>query len=170
MKRKRSGEHGGSSFLEFTLVGIPVVFILFSTFEMARGMWSYHSLAYAVREGTRFSIVHGSDCGTSPNSCTKTIADVATVIKTAGVGLDGSALNLTFTPSTGSPITCLLNDCLSNTSQWPPSNANSIGQTVTISANYPFRSGIAFFWPGSKPTGSFPAMNFPAASKDVIQF
>ena len=170
MKRKRSGEHGGSSFLEFILVGIPVVFVLFSTFEMARGMWSYHSLAYAVREGTRFSIVHGADCGTSPNSCTKTIGDVATVIKNAGVGLDGSTLSLTFTPSTGSAITCTLNDCLTNTSQWPPATANTIGQAVTISANYPFRSGIVFFWPGSRPTGSFPAMNLPAASKDLIQF
>src|ERR1051325_6804549 len=101
MKRRRSGEHGGSSFLEFVLVGVPVIFVLFSTFEMARGMWSYHSLAYAVREGTRYAIVHGSDCASSPNSCTVTIANIASVIKKAGVGLDGSALSLTFTPNTG---------------------------------------------------------------------
>lgn len=170
MKHKRSGEHGGSSFLEFVLVGVPVIFVLFSTFEMARGMWSYHSLAYAVREGTRYAIVHGADCGTSPNSCTVTIANIATVIKTAGVGLDGSVLSLTFTPNTGSAITCNLNTCLTNTTQWPPSGANAIGQTVQISANYPFRSGIAFFWPGGKSTGSMPAMNFPALSKDLIQF
>jgi len=170
MKRKRSGEHGGSTFLEFVLVGVPVIFIMFSTFEMARGMWSYHSLAYAVREGTRYAIVHGSDCTSSPNSCTVTVANIATVIKNAGVGLDGSQLSLTFTPNTGSAITCTMSTCLTNNTQWPPSGANSIGMTVQISANYPFRSGIAFFFPGNSATGSMPAMNFPAMSKDLIQF
>jgi Flp pilus assembly protein TadG len=170
MKRKRSSEHGGSTFLEFVLVGVPVIFVMFSTFEMARGMWSYHSLAYAVREGTRYAIVHGASCSTDPNSCTVTIGQIAGKIKTAGVGLDGSALDLTFTPNTGSAITCTMNNCLSNNTTWPPSSANSIGTPLTISANYPFRSGIAFFFPGSRPTGSFPAMNFPASSKDLIQF
>ena len=170
MKRQRSSEHGGSSFLEFVLVGIPVIFVLFSTFEMARGMWSYHSLAFAVREGTRYAIVHGADCGTSPNSCTATISQIAAVIQSAGVGLDRTALLLTFTPNTGSAITCTLSNCLTNNTQWPPTNANSIGMTVTISANYPFQSGIAFFFPGTRPTGSFPVLNFPASSKDVIQF
>jgi Flp pilus assembly protein TadG len=147
MKRKRSSEHGGSTFLEFVLVGVPVIFVMFSTFEMARGMWSYHSLAYAVREGTRYAIVHGASCSTDPNSCTVTIGQIA-----------------------GSAITCTMNNCLSNNTTWPPSSANSIGTPLTISANYPFRSGIAFFFPGSRPTGSFPAMNFPASSKDLIQF
>jgi Flp pilus assembly protein TadG len=170
MKRRRSSEHGGSTFLEFILVGVPVIFVMFSTFEMARGMWSYHSLAYAVREGTRYAIVHGIDCSTSPNSCTVTIAQIATVIKKAGVGLDPSQLSLTFTPNTGAAISCTMTNCLTNNTQWPPTNANSIGMAVTISANYPFRSGIAFFWPGTRTTGSMPAMNFPASSKDLIQF
>jgi hypothetical protein len=147
-----------------------MVFVVFSTFELARGMWSYHSLAYAVREGTRYAVVHGADCASSPNSCTVTISQIATVIKNAGVGLDGSTLSLTFTPNTGSAITCTLNNCLTNSTQWPPSGANSIGMTVTISANYPFQSGIVFFFPGTRPTGSFPAMNLPASSKDLIQF
>jgi TadE-like protein len=170
MKRKRSGEHGGSTFLEFVLVGIPVIFIMFSTFEMARGMWSYHSLAYAVREGTRYASVHGADCATSPNSCTVTVAEIATVIKSAGLGLDGSQLSLVFTPNTGTAISCAMSSCLTNNTQWPPSSANSIGMSVMISANYPFRSGIAFFFPGTRPTGTMPAMNFPAQSKDLIQF
>jgi len=169
MKRKRASEHG-SSFLEFVLVGVPVIFVIFSIFEMSRGMWAYHSLAYAVREGTRYAIVHGANCATSPNSCTVTISQIATVIKNAGVGLDGSQLNLTFTPNTGSAVDCTMNSCLTNTTQWPPASASAIGMTVTISANYPFRSGIAFFWPGSRPTGQFPAMNLPALSKDLIQF
>jgi Flp pilus assembly protein TadG len=58
----------GSSTLEFTLVGIPIIFVLISTFEMARGMWNYHTIAYAVKEGTRFASVHGIDCSTAPNT------------------------------------------------------------------------------------------------------
>jgi Flp pilus assembly protein TadG len=46
-------ERGGTSLVEFTLVGIPMIFLLISTFEVARGMWEYHTLAYAVKEGTR---------------------------------------------------------------------------------------------------------------------
>src|SRR5205814_10672176 len=93
MKRRRSGEHGGSSFLEFVVVGVPVIFVLFSTFEMARGMWSYHTLAYAVREGTRYASVHGADCASSPNACTVTVGQIATVVKRAVIGLDGSVLS-----------------------------------------------------------------------------
>jgi Flp pilus assembly protein TadG len=170
MTRTRSRQHGGATFLEFTLVGIPMIFALISIFEMARGMWLYHTLAYSVREGTRYTTVHGSDCATSPNSCTVTIGQIAGVIQNAGTGLDPSLLNLTFTPSTGSSIRCALADCLNNGTTWPPSNANTPGMTVAISGIYPFRSAIAMFWPGSNPSGPFPAVNFPAASQDTIQF
>ena len=45
----------GSTLLEFTLVGIPVIFVLISTIEMARGMWMYHTLCHAVKEAARFA-------------------------------------------------------------------------------------------------------------------
>ena len=48
----RSRGRTGSTLIEFTLVGIPLIFVLISTFEMARGMWNYQTLAYAVRAGT----------------------------------------------------------------------------------------------------------------------
>src|SRR5215471_18790761 len=59
MTGRRNRQRGGSSLIEFTLVGIPIIFVLISTFEMSRGMWLYHTLAYAAREGTRYAIVHG---------------------------------------------------------------------------------------------------------------
>jgi hypothetical protein len=38
-------------------------------------MWTYHTLAYAVKEGTRYASVHGKGCE-APNTCTKTVAQI----------------------------------------------------------------------------------------------
>src|SRR6266849_3318008 len=77
----------GSATLEMTLVGIPMIFVLISIIEVSRGMWIYHTLSYAVREGTRYTIVHGVNCKTSPNNCAVTVGQIATVIQNAAVGL-----------------------------------------------------------------------------------
>src|SRR5579871_5563504 len=71
---KRSGQ----SLIEFTLVGIPLIFVLISVFEISRGMWIYHTLAYSVKNGVRYASVHGINCVGSatnsklqnPNNCT----------------------------------------------------------------------------------------------------
>jgi hypothetical protein len=65
--------------LEFVLIGIPVIFVLISIFEIARGMWTYHTMAYAVREGVRYASVHGKGCA-SPNTCQVTIGQITSVI------------------------------------------------------------------------------------------
>ena len=171
MKGRRSREHGGSSLMEFVLVGIPVIFVLISTFEIARGMWTYQTLAYSIKRGVRYSIVHGWNCGQNGNTCNVTIAQIAGVIQGAAVGLDKNSMNLTFTPSAGSATTCALSDCLNNTTVWPPSTASAPGMNVTISAVYPFRSAISMFWPGTRGGGvGFSAVNFGATSNDLMQF
>ena len=71
---RRRGERG-SSMVEFTLVGFPLIFILISIFEMARGMWNYHTLEEAVEVGTRYEAVRGADlqaqsaCASNEDSC-----------------------------------------------------------------------------------------------------
>ena len=90
MSNKRRTQTRGNSLLEFTLVGIPLICVLITTFEMCRGMWSYQTLAYAVKAGVRYSVVHGQDCATAPNACTVTISQIAGIIRSAGVGLPGS--------------------------------------------------------------------------------
>ena len=64
-----------------------MIFVFISIFEMARGMWIYHSLAYAVKEGTRYASVHGATCTTSPNDCGVSFSNIATVMKKAGPAL-----------------------------------------------------------------------------------
>jgi len=164
----------GSATLEMTLVGIPIIFVLISIFEMSRGMWVYHTLAYSVKAGTRFAAVHGQDCVTLPptvtNNCAKTIADVAAVIENAGIGLDVKFTKLTFTPGgTACYFSQGSSPCSAVTSQWPPDGSNGIGQTIKIDIIVPFNSALAMFWPGTRPV-SFALVNLGATSTEVIQF
>lgn len=160
--------------IEFTLVGIPVLFVLISTFEMARGMWIYSTLAHAVREGSRFAIVHGRNCATLPHQCTVTVGDVATRIRNAGVGLETSQLMVTMRNSSGPNdlITvgpASLQSLLGNGTVFPSGAGGVPGNDVSITATYPFRSAIAMFWPGA--TGvNFTLVHLPASSRDKVQF
>lgn len=163
----------GSSALEFTLVGVPVMFLLICVFEMSRAMWSYQSLAYAVKEGGRYAVVHGQTCTIPPNSCTVTIGAIATTIRSMGRALPDDAVTLTFTPSVGAGTTCLMRDCIANytTAAWPAGAANAPGENVKISAVYPFRSAMAMFWPGMGSFRGSPAtVNFAAVSRESIQY
>ena len=168
MRLNRRDRRCGSSTLEFTLVGIPLMFVLISTFEMARGMWNYHTIAYAVKEGTRYASVHGVNCGT-PNACTVTIGQITQKIVDAGIGLPTNQLRLTFTSQSGA-TTCYANTCLSNATVWPPAPGNVVGSSIQIGATYPFTSAISMFWPGAGTGINFGTVNFPASSRETIQF
>jgi len=145
----RKQRQRGSAMIEFTLVGIPMIFLLISIFEMSRAMWNYHTLAFAIREGTRYAVVHGSGCSTDPrNSCQATVAQVARRIQDAGIGLDASELTLTFT-SSGNSIKCTLNACLGTATNWPEAPKNTPGNAIAISGSLPFQSAMAMFWPGA---------------------
>ena len=160
----------GNSVLEFTLVGIPMIFLLISTFEMARGMWIYHTLVNSVKVGARYASVHGQLCATSPNTCTVTMAQVAAQVQNGGIGLDPTQLSLTFTTQGVAPVSCILSNCLSNSSGWPDPTGYSVGNTFEIDATYPFTSMISMFWPGSFSLGTMGTVNLPASSKVRIQF
>ena len=171
MKSLRSTR--GSSALEFILLGIPLIFVLISTFEMSRGMWLYHTLAYAIKDGARYAVVHGQSCTIPPNACEVTISKIASQIQSSGSGLEDDKLTLTFTPSSGSAITCLLRDCIDNyaTTSWPSGAANAPGDVVNISGVYPFNSAMAMFWPGTSPTmGSPTVVNLQADARESIQY
>ncbi|MFB3826745.1 MAG: TadE/TadG family type IV pilus assembly protein [Bryobacteraceae bacterium] len=159
----------GSTVVEFTLVGVPLMFVLLGTFEMARGIWTYHTFSYAVKEGTRLAVVHGANCYVAPNNCPLTVGQIADRIRRSAVGLDQNETTLTFTSQNGGSITCLMPNCLRNTTTWPPANSNNPGLDVQISGLYPFQTMVAMFWPGA---GQMRAGTFqmPASSRERIQF
>lgn len=165
-------ERGGSTLVEFTLIGIPMIFLLISTFEVARGMWEYHTLAYAVKEGTRYASVHGKTCEVAPNSCQVTVAQVVQTVVNAGTGLLPTALGVTLTSTAGTVSCSPASTCIgasANNTLWPPDPANAQGSDISISASYPFQSAISMFWPGAGPGVGVATVNFPATSTGVMQ-
>ena len=174
----------GNAMIEFTLVGIPLIFVLLVTFETARGMWLYATVAHAVRAGARYAVVHGKDCSTPPNNCPVTVADVARVIRDAGVGLDPADFRLalvatgprTVPATTLRPLTALLND----TSVFPSGTASVAGNDVIVSGVFHFRTALtALFAPPITPPPPPPPLgdgsdagviHLAATSRERIEF
>src|SRR4029079_8467839 len=159
MSRKPLSSLGrrGQALVEFTLVGIPMIFILIGTFEISRGMWIYHTLAYSAKAGVRFASVHGETCGPpNLNTCTQTIAHLAQVIQDAGIGLDIAKTDVSFITLNGdgtvkATVTCKLRGgCQSNSTVWPPTDgSNQKGKLIRIDVRTPFVSAISLLWPGA---------------------
>lgn len=179
----------GNTLIEFTLVGIPMIFVLISIFEIARGMWIYHTMAYAIKEGARYAIVHGNNCIYDPNNCALRVSDVARRIQDTGVGLVPSQLQLRFESQTraipSSTTFDSLENLLANNTYWPtyakgatdPSTGGlmidagaNAGYDLTITGVYPFRSALAMFWPGAGRPMQFGTFPLPAISTERIQF
>jgi hypothetical protein len=188
----------GNALIEFTLVGIPLMFLLISIFEMSRGMWMYHTLAYSLREGTRFVTVHGSNCNNPGNSCFVTVAQIVQRIAESSAGaLSPDETNVTlgmytiqpnsvlfsYGTMTGAmnPIICNpMRSCLASCSSgcnanrganWPQDPANKAGGAdIVITGTVRFQSAIAMFWPGAGPGINYPTFNLPASSRDTMRF
>ncbi len=165
----RKPSERGNALIQFTLVGIPAMFLLISTFEMSRAMWTYATLVNAIKEGTRFAMVKGTGCST-PNSCSVQVKQVAQRIKNMGVGLIPQSLNLTFTAAGGTAITCRLDNCLTNSTPWPPATYNGLGLPIRISGSYSFSNSISMFWPGARHGIVFGPLTLVASSRQMIQF
>lgn len=152
-----------------------MIFVLLSFFEIARGMWTYQTLAYAVREGARYASVHGKDCAPpySPSpGCQVTVSQIATLIRSAGPGIDGDHTTVTLTAADGTTTSDTITNLIANytTTNWPPSAAYSPGQTVKVTATYPFRTFLALFWMGSRPVNDSQTFTLGASSTEIIEF
>lgn len=165
----RTNSQKGNSLLEFTLIGIPLVFVLISIFELSRAMWNYHTMAYAVNEAARLAVVHGKGCSDSGNSCAIKVSDVAQRIAVSGIGLVRSNLNVTLSSASGNVNCAPLSNCFTNTAVWPPASDNAAGMNIGVSAQYTFYSALAMLWPsaGSVPFGG---ITFSAFARQRIQF
>lgn len=143
-RRKR-----GSSMLEFTLAGIPLIFVLVSTFEMSRGMWVYHTLAHAANAGARFAVVRGRGCTAHGNTCAATVGTVARRIAREALGIPPDRFDVRLASDAGQVDCRPLSACLADDTHWPPANANSPGMNIRITVRHEFRSAMSVFWPGA---------------------
>ena len=162
----------GSILVEFSLAGIAAMCLLISTVSLGIGMWNYHTLAYAVHEGTRYVSVKGKNCTLPGNTCSVSVGTIAQKIASSGVGLPPDKVNLTLTTASGAVTSCVpMNSCYTNTTIWPPStnSDNKVTSNITISASYQFQSPILFFWPG-KGKQDVGSIWLPASSTQKILF
>jgi Flp pilus assembly protein TadG len=156
----------GNAVVETALIFVPLSFMILGGFELARGMWMYHTLTTAIKTGARFAMVHGADCVAATSTCKSTVADVAGTIETAGVGLDAKSVQLTLTSEAGAYACGNLSVCAGDKTQWPPAGYNVAGLPITVSATYAFGSVLSSFWPGQ---GSA-SVKYAAKSTEIIQF
>ena len=185
-KRSLRSRCSGQSLVEFTLVGIPLIFVLISVFEISRGMWIYHTLAHAAKGGVRYASVHGYNCsqngntcsvnmGPVANKCDGTNTTVAEVVRCAGIGLDPTKTTINFYtyPQGGSRTlqgSCTLANGSCPATKFPPDLANQVGvYHVEIAITTPFNSAIAMLWPGAKSV-SFASGILGATSADTVKF
>ena len=152
----------GQSLVEFTLVCIPLIFILIGIFELSRFMWCYHTLAFAVERGARFAVVHGSSSSTS-------VSAVAETIRTAASGLDPAQMTVALQASSSTQNCSPLRNCEQVTSQWPDASSNTAGQSVTVAAVYPFHTPLRMFWPGVGSV-NFGVITMSATATEEIRF
>src|SRR5262249_48184649 len=125
MNRRKSEGQRGNSAVELAIVFVPLAFLIFSTFEVGRGMWMYHTMTSALKSGLRFATVHGADCIAASESCRASVGDAARIIGQAGTGLNGEDLQLTFAAGANTVNCETLNQCTSRGSQWPPDSGNT---------------------------------------------
>ena len=173
---RRARKQRGNTIVEMTLVGIPIIFVMISIFEMARVMWVYHTMSHTVREVTRFAAMHGQDCFLPGNNClgVNTIGNLATRLGPAGsgVGLDPDLVNVTFAsgPALGTVTTCLLRDCVTNPATFPSLRDSALGLPVSIAVRFPIATALSMFWPGDQAGFSFAPITLGASSQDFVQY
>jgi Flp pilus assembly protein TadG len=162
----------GSTMVEFSLVGIPMIFVMISAVQMALGMWQYETLAYAVKTGAQTVASKGSGCTTNGNSCGTTVGAIATAISNAAIGIPASQLNITLTTASGATTSCNpVNTCFSSSTAWPPtSNSdNQPGKSITVSGSFLLNAPAAMYYPGSKPV-SFSSATLSASATQPLMF
>ncbi len=85
---------GAQSLVEFAIM-LPLFLLLVTgIFDLARAVWQENSLAYAVREGTRYAIVHGSagspivgPCSNCLNPVSNNLGNVVDAVTSNAIGV-----------------------------------------------------------------------------------
>lgn len=141
----RRRKQRGSAMVEFVMTGVPLIFMWIGIFWMSFGMWEFHTLQYASKMANSYLAVHGASYVAAAGSAIQ-VKNVATVLANNAVGIVPSAVTLTLTAGS-STYSCQLNSCETDSTQWPPSTANSIGTNIQIKAAFTFLSAFGMWTP-----------------------
>ena len=138
-KYRMSGEHG-SALVEFAISCSIVFTLMFGVIASCLAIYTYHSIADAAREGTRYAIVRGSACPTYGNlgsQCRATSGQIQTYVQSLTLpGIDSSLLMVTASwPTTGASCTPSSTPC------------NNPGNLVRVTVSYQLPLSIPFVSP-----------------------
>ena len=117
MRRER-----GTSMVELALVATAFLLLIFGIMDFGRALFTYHAVANAAREGSRWAMVRGSTCTVA--GCPAAAADVQTYVQ----GRNGTlmtASDISVSTTYGGNTGC------------PAGNQNP-GCLVTVTVTYPF--------------------------------
>ena len=151
-----------------------MLFAWISVVQMGIGMWHYATLQYAVKACGAYIATHGK-AYISAGNAPKEIEDAAAILASQAIGIPTSSVQVTFTAlnSAGSSVThtCYLSSCLTDTTTWPPSAYNFVGDDIEVDANYVWTSALAMVapGPGSGPV-NFGSFNLPGYTHQFIMF
>jgi Flp pilus assembly protein TadG len=145
---RRNGRRG-DALIEFTLIGIPVIFVTISIIEASLAMWQFHSMSYTIETAARYAATHGRGCTKNGNTCSITVGGLTHLIANQAPPLDPSKLNITLTTDTTTRACHPINVCFSSTDMFPNATDNGVNLDIKIVATYPVSNPMPMFWPGS---------------------
>jgi Flp pilus assembly protein TadG len=82
----------GSVLVESAITLLIVLLFLIGIMEGGLLIWSYNTVAFAAREGTRYATVRGADSSSPASAST-----ISTYVKAQAVGLDPNLMTVTTT-------------------------------------------------------------------------
>ena len=150
---KKTTKRRGFALIEFTLVGVPLIFLTISIIEASIAMWQYHSMMYANEIVARYAAMHGKGCTQNGNTCTITVGTLAQMIAAQAPSLDTSKLVVTLYTNSGNTPCNPITSCYSSTTQFPGNADNTVGNDVKFVASYPINNPMPLLWPGAGHTG-----------------
>jgi len=143
--RRRSRR--GDALIEFSLLGIPMMFATISIVSTGIDMWEFHNLAFVSERTARYISMHGATCSQNGNSCTITVGNIATFFEAEGQALLSSSVIMALTDGSGTTTCNPVSSCTSTSATFPNTSYNSVGSNITVKATYTLKNPIAMLWP-----------------------
>jgi len=157
----------GSALVEFAIVVTVLLTVMLGVIDFSRAIYTYHWVAEAAREATRYASVRGSACNTWGSACPAVATDVTSYVQT----IVSSGIYVSSTV-TGSPSSTTAG-ALGVTTTWPGTGGSGgTCRTGTQPVNYPgcvVTVRVQYTYGFSLPyLSSLSKMNFSSTSQVVI--
>jgi Flp pilus assembly protein TadG len=143
------GENGATLFETAVSLTLLMIFLV-GIIEISWALYSYHYIADAAREGTRYAIVRGSDWGSSCSSytadgCNASPANIEDFVASLDIGpiglTTGNASSYVFVCYSATLPSSPMAACTTSAS----TNVPAAGEVVQVTITYPFTFGIPGF-------------------------